>query len=651
MSAFRWITASAFLGLSFAATADVRDNVIVTYHESLTDLRLPASANTADRKMAATLGDTLSFEAFERKFELELEPNLRLLSNAAMASLSPDVAIYRGHIAGNEDSWVRLVVADGSPRGLIFDGEELLAVEAPGDSAVDASSSVIYRLSDVQIVPGALSCGGEHANGQAMYQSMVAEIKAAAARAPGAVSQLDMGAIADFEFSSSISGDPGTAVVARLNNVDGIFSAQLGVQIVVQTLEVFANSNDPFSGETDAGILLDEVALYRFDNAQQNVNGLTHLYTGRILDTTTVGIAYTGALCSQFFGAGLTEGRYGETTDSLIAAHEIGHNFGAPHDGVGGVCVNEPQTFLMAPQINQSNQFSPCSITQMQPNIAAAACIFPLPSVDIGVMFPGQPPNPLLGNSASVTFDVPNTGTDDATSVVVDVVLPNNVTFVSAASSAGTCTEASGNVNCPLGTVAGAGAGSVTVTMIAAVAGTDAMTATVTADNDDNPGNNLASTQVTVTPAVDLRVNPPGSASVLVDNIVTVTVSQENTSDLNATGVSLGVLLDSGLRPDSASWTIGSCTISGQQVNCTASSFASQSSATLTIGATGTAAGQQNYSVTIASAEAERDPSNNSISGTVTVNDPASEEEEGAGAGGPVLLGLLFLMLGRRRFR
>jgi hypothetical protein len=34
---------------------------------------------------------------------------------------------------------------------------------------------------------------------------------------------------------------------------------------------------------------------------------------------------------------------------SGIAAHELGHNFNAPHDGEAGACATTAQTFLMAP--------------------------------------------------------------------------------------------------------------------------------------------------------------------------------------------------------------------------------------------------------------------------------------------------------------
>ena len=647
MQAFRLITAIAALAMSCASLAGDLRGLTVSHYEELQDLGFSTGSAAA----------VLTFTALGRTFELQLEPNERLLSNRAREALSNDVALYRGKIAGNRDSWVRIVMFDGKPRGLIWDGTELLAVEAPGDSAVATTAPVMYRLADTYVTPGVMSCGVVEStgNGAAVYKALLGELGNAVSQAPGAVSQIDLGAIADFEFVSGISGDPAVAIATRLNSVDGIFSAQVGVQMVVQTTEVFSTANDPFSDTTVAFDLLDELGLYRSNNANQNSQGLTHLFTGRNLDGSTVGLAYGAALCSNRFGAGLTQRTNDATTDSLIAAHEIGHNFGAPHDGdPNGACASEPTTFLMAPSVNGSNQFSPCSIAEMQPQIAAASCIFPLPSDDITVAPSGSPPAPLLGNSATVNFDVNNAGTQAATNVVIDITLPNNVTFLSAAASAGMCSNGAGSVNCQLGTVSSGTTTTVTVSTIASSVGTGAFDAIVSADADDNPGNNQASVQVTVTAAVDLVITAPAATQLLLGQSTTVTVPVQNTAVLDATGVALTVTLDAGLRADAASWTIGSCSVSTQQVDCQASSFPNQSAATITLELTGTAAGQQNYSVALTSAEADRDTSNNNSNGMVTVNSPGSgaggEDSGGGNSGFAFLSALLWALLRRRTF-
>jgi len=655
MQAFKLITVIAALAMSCASLASDLRGLTVAHYEELQDLDYSIGGATGTLKMSVSGPAVLTFNALGRTFKLQLESNQRLLSNKAREALSNDIALYRGKIAGNPDSWVRIVMFDGKPRGLIWDGTELFAVEAPGDSAVAATVPVMYRLADTYVTPGLMNCGVSDStgNGAAVYQALLGELGSSALQGPGAVSQIDLGAIGDFEFVSSVGGDPTAAIATRLNSVDGIYSAQVGVQLVVQETEVFVTANDPFSATTVAFDLLMELGQYRIDNVNQRSQGLTHLFTGRNLDGSTVGLAYSAALCSDLFGAGLTQATHGATTDSLVAAHEIGHNFGAPHDAVAGsACEAEPATFIMAPVIT-GNQFSPCSLEQMQPWIAKASCIFPLPSVDMTFAPGGSPPAPLLGNSATVNFDVSNAGTEQATNVGVDITLPNNVTFLSAAASSGTCNSGAGTVNCQLGTVSGASTTIVTVSTIASSVGTDTFDAIVSADADDDPGNNQASIQVTVTPAVDLVINAPATAQLMLGQSTTVTVPVQNTAVLDATGVILTATLDAGLRADAASWTIGSCSVNGQQIDCQAGSFPNQTSASLTIELTGTVAGQHSYSVALTSAEADRDTSNNNINGMVTVNSPGGEDSGGSGGGntGFAFFSMLLWMLYRRRTR
>ena len=91
------------------------------------------------------------------------------------------------HLAGNADSWARIVVYKGMPRGLVWDGVQMFAIEAPGDSVVPASSPIIYRLVDTFIEPGSMRCGSGSlsGNGAAMYGKLIGELGEAMAQGPG----------------------------------------------------------------------------------------------------------------------------------------------------------------------------------------------------------------------------------------------------------------------------------------------------------------------------------------------------------------------------------------------------------------------------------------------------------------------------------
>ena len=199
-----------------------------------------------------------------------------------------------------------------------------------------------------------------------------------------------------------------------MNVVDGIFSSQLGLEVDVAAIEVFQTAADPFTTDVP-GDLLDEVVDYRLSRATGE--GLTHLFTWRNLQGTTRGIAYLGSACMTTFAAALSQ-QVGSnlTFGSLIAAHEIGHNLNAQHDGevstdpgFPNACDTVPQTFLMAPTITGSDQFSQCSIDTMSNylNTLPVSCV-----TGIGPSLDGVPTNlpAVVDTPATLNFRVINTG-------------------------------------------------------------------------------------------------------------------------------------------------------------------------------------------------------------------------------------------------
>jgi hypothetical protein len=636
--------------LALWATASYAGGVTVSHYEPLE--RLSGPSVSGQPKPAAVL----TFDAFGKAFELALLPNDRLLAPAARQMLTGDAALYRGTLAGKPGSWVRIVMAGGMPRGLIWDGAEMYAVEAPGDTALNTSAPVIYRLSDTYIPPGTLSCAAPavQANAAVTYGKLVGELGRSMAKAPGASLQIDIGAVGDFEFFLDQGENAEAAILTRLNNVDGIYSEQLGVQINVAELQVFDHPFDPFSDERDARDLLDELSDYRSAVPAQRRQGLTHLYTGRNLAGNTVGIAYTGALCQPFFGTGLSQGSHSATFDSLVAAHEIGHNFGAPHDGdADAACAAVPPTFLMATELNGSDEFSQCSIAQIQPNIASAPCIFELPSVDMTVAFDRKLQPVLLGNEVTVRFVATNIGTEQATNVGLEVELPETVSL---APDQAACSSEGGSLRCAIGTVASGGATTTALKLVATDIGTGDLVATISSDADFNGGNNRTALPLTVLPAVDLVVNGIAAAQAGLNQQTSVVVELENRSQLRATGVELSVALGNGLRAESAAWALGPCTVMAQQVRCAADRFGAQFSVVLELELTGTAAGQSSYVVSVGAVEDDANEADNSATGTVTIAAPAASQGGSGSSGGGGAAGFVFLSLlgcaalARRRF-
>ncbi|MGI9271579.1 MAG: M12 family metallo-peptidase [Woeseiaceae bacterium] len=644
MNAIKRLSVFATLALTMSLTPTLSvAEIVVSHFEPLQKLNVSS--------------ESIRFDALGKQFDLRLETNERVLAGLDSNIRTSGVNVYRGQLAGKPASWARIVVYAGVPSGIIWDGQEMFAIEAPGDSALGASTAVVYRLSDSHIAPGTMSCGTDFLKGNtaSVLKSMRAATKKAVANAPGAISEITMSAIGDYEFTNARGSDAAAAaaITTRLNNVDGFFSEQVGVQINVQLIETHSDPMDPFGDTLVADELLDEVSEYRLQNSGHSALGLTHMYTGRNFDTTTVGIAWRGTLCLDYFGAGVSEGNGGALNDSLVAAHEIGHNFGAQHDGeAGSACEAETGPFLMSPSINGSQTFSACSIGIMQAEAAAASCVVPLPAVDVSVRPQGQVSNVLLAANTDFVYEISSNGTIGVTAVVADFSLPSSLTFGTVATTAGTCTSGAGTVSCDIGNMAGLSSETITITAMPTSVGVGPLTAAVsTTDVDERPINNQDAIQLTVDPAVDLVVNTPANGAVFLNASTTVSATLNNVAVLDATNVSLSIALESGLQASAATWSIGTCTVTAQQVDCVANTFSAQSSSTLSITATGTTEGRKDVTVTLSSAEAEANPGNNTAIGEVRVTSQNDDDDDGGGSGGPFFLVLLALTAIARKKR
>jgi uncharacterized repeat protein (TIGR01451 family) len=617
----------------------------VQHSETLRAYRLVGAVE----KPHAAQPTTLQFNAFSRDFVLELEPNGRLARMQQRLALDAGTGAYRGRLAGRPGSWARLVLTPAGPTGLVFDGETLYGLEAGADKSAGAAgggSAVMFRLADVYFAPGEI--GGEldavAIDGERAVAAVTQQLAAVAAA--GATLNLDVGAVADFEFSQAFGVLAETALLTRFNNIDGIFSEQLGVQISVAEIDIFTTSNDPFTTSA-ASELLEELANYRGATPAQDAQGLTHLFTGRDLDGSTAGTAYFGAVCARrgafdtrSFGAGLSEARRGAVTDSLIAAHEIGHNFGAPHDGdAAGPCASTPTTFLMAPSVNGSDQFSACSLEQMQAEIAGATCLTPIGPANVAVTLP-QPAQALAGEPFVYTATVRNDGADAATGVTFTAATEQGLDVVAVDAAGASCTVGSNTASCALGAVSGGAARAVTLTLRAAAAGSFDLTGSVAADADADATDNADAVTVTAVPAVDL-VLTGATGGIELDAQTTITATLANAADVEATSVSVTARSSAGLRADQATLGGASCTVTPQTITCPSRSLAGRGTVALVVTATGTAAGAQQLTISAAAAEAERTPADNQLAIPISVNAPL----ESNGGGGGVSWWLVALLL------
>ncbi len=644
----------------------------IAHIENIDDWRISARVAT---DAPATPAVSARFSAFGQSFELELEPNQRV---AAMFDSNSDARAYRGELRGVPESWVRLVISSAGVSGVIWDGANLFGVEPTADAEV-----AMFRAADVVVPAGTMSCG-MHApvdNAAVMFAELAGETPEIGFAA-GATVNMNLGIVSDPEFGV-LYADPEAAMMTRVNNVDGIYSEQLGIQLTVERVDVFDDAaSDPFSDTVMAEDLLEELSYFRADTPEQDAQGLTHLFTGRDLDGSTVGVAYIGAICAQrspfnptgpSFGVGLTQANFGPAgalLESLIAAHEIGHNFGAPHDGeAGDVCEDEPATgFIMAAALDvNADDFSQCSIDVITDAIPGASCITPIATVNAAIDGASNVAAPLTETQFGYTVSVTNEGLETATGTSVQVDFAAGLSVLSVTPQAGSCGPAQSSVTCSPGDIPAASTRTITFTLQADAAGDYSIDGSVTATDDVDATNDSFSDSVTVAPASDLALIT-NDETLTQDEAETIIATLENRSGVDASNVALTGSWSDGLDVSSVSFGGNDCTIDSglRSLDCQIGALSGLSSGDLSITLIGSETGSEVVTLNVSAQESDPNAANNSSNVAVEIvaasapppasnpgSDPAAQDSGGGGGSlGPFsLLALLAAWQRSRRCR
>lgn len=173
-------------------------------------------------------------------------------------------------------------------------------------------------------------------------------------------------------------GEQSNAVIASLiNATEAIYNRQLGLRFRIVKQHVYADAS-PY-GTTDAGMLLSAFTRNAENAANLGIDpntfhqdvDLKHLFTGKDIDGSIIGIAYIGVLCAvPTLSYGITQ-HYMEAANAGIFAHELGHNFGAGHD-------SSTRDGLMFPSISipPAQKFSEVSLGEISGHLSKyGSCI------------------------------------------------------------------------------------------------------------------------------------------------------------------------------------------------------------------------------------------------------------------------------------
>jgi hypothetical protein len=281
---------------------------------------------------------------------------------------------FRGTVSGIPGSEARFSIRNDSVEGIVLTPNAWYLVEPMRHYDPDSPQTemVVYRTSDIEpqafgtcATALAEQIGDQIFKVQEMLSPQTLE-------AGGPISIADIATEADYEFVSANgnSASANNAILDIMNEVDGIYTAQLSISLQVVYQHTWEAADDPYVS-TAPSTMLTEFRNYWSANLNSMPFDLAHMWTGKDMDGSTVGIAYLGVTCNaRSYSYGISQGMSASPGKYILTAHEIGHNFGASHTEN----TNPPQTdcsnTIMNSSVGTGTSFCPYSRTEISTHVA-----------------------------------------------------------------------------------------------------------------------------------------------------------------------------------------------------------------------------------------------------------------------------------------
>lgn len=174
-----------------------------------------------------------------------------------------------------------------------------------------------------------------------------------------------------FNFHGSVASVNGfmTGVMNNVQtNYDDEFSPNEITFIIVEQFVVSPPATDPWTSSTNSSVLLNDFTDWGPSGFFSD-HDLGQLWTKRPPSGGVVGIAWLDAVCTSIRYHVIWHWTGDANLLRVTTSHEIGHNFGAGHDGGSG--------FIMSPTVNNTNAWSATSINVINSNLPSYSCLGP----------------------------------------------------------------------------------------------------------------------------------------------------------------------------------------------------------------------------------------------------------------------------------
>ena len=315
---------------------------------------------------------TLLIPTAERSFELELTPRDLRSANYRAENTATNgvhqlgksaVTTFKGKIAGESDSEVRLTIDDAKIEGYFFTANDKFFIEPARkfSSRADADDFVVYRRED-SLKTDEFNCHSEVEEKIRRGGQMIAST--GDFRAVQSLRTIEIATEADFEYTVMLGGavNANNEILSILNMTEGVFENEINLTISV-TYQHTWSTPDLFLGVTPASLLS---SFQNYWNANfpvsQYPRDAAHLFTGKAYSLSQ-GYAWIGVVCNKPAESYGLSGRVDwAPAKFLITTHELGHNLGANHVDAAQSCANS----LMNPALSGDTPLSFCPFSRSE---------------------------------------------------------------------------------------------------------------------------------------------------------------------------------------------------------------------------------------------------------------------------------------------
>ena len=267
----------------------------------------------------------------------------------------------RGTLLGHPGSQVAAsLLGDGlHARILVGSGEYWIEPLARAVPSADLGSHVLY--SSEAVLENLGVCGTESlANAKQFFGGASSFGGGQVAMSAGNIAELACDADYEYYLDYGSVGAVQNRITTVINTVNLQYESEVDISHTLTAIVVQTSSNQPYTS-TDAVTLLNQFRNEWNANQGGIQRDAAQLFTGKEINSSTIGIAWLGAICSSY-GYSMVQsdfnGAFASATD--LSAHELGHNWNADHCN----CTS----YTMNPYITSANTFSP---TATIPDIVA----------------------------------------------------------------------------------------------------------------------------------------------------------------------------------------------------------------------------------------------------------------------------------------